>query len=187
MKISKLLLSLIFAASTQLAWGESMKNFEVETITGEKKALADYGDGVLVIVNTASKCGFTKQYKGLVKLQDDYQEKGVTVIGFPSGDFGGQELDTNEAIAQFCDTKFGVDFPLMTKTHVKGEKQHPLFKALTTAENPDFQGNIKWNFEKFIIDNNGVLRRKFRSTTAPDSKKFREALDQVLAEPKSGE
>lgn len=163
-----------------------MKALEVETITGEKKTLGDFGASVLVIVNTASKCGFTKQYAGLVRLQKDYKDKNVVVIGFPSGDFGGQELDSNEAIQQFCDTTFGVDFPLMAKTHVKGEKQHPLFAFLTTAENQDFKGKIRWNFEKFIVDPNGVLQRRFRSMTSPDSKKFREALDQVLSGTEGG-
>jgi glutathione peroxidase len=178
----RLMISLLTIASiSQYSLGASMNTIDVETITGETRKLGDFGDAVLVIVNTASKCGFTKQYAGLVELQKDYKDKGVVVIGFPSGDFGGQELETNEAIAQFCDAKFGVDFPLMSKTHVKGEDQHPLFKILTTAENPDFTGDIRWNFEKFIVDQNGKLRRRFRSMTAPDSKKFREALDQVLS------
>jgi glutathione peroxidase len=182
MKLAKYIFSSLLAASTTHAAAVAdIYDIEVETITGKKQSLREFAGKVIVIVNTASRCGFTKQYAGLVALQKEYADKGVTVVGFPSGDFGGQELAENAAIAEFCEVNFGVDFPLMAKTSVKGDNQHPLFAYLTSAANPDFTGDIRWNFEKFIIDRNGVLQRRFRSRTTPDSKTFREALDQILS------
>ncbi len=182
MKYLKYLLTAILTLSTTNARaGESVHAFEVRNITGETVPLSSFAGNVLVIVNTASKCGFTRQYAGLVELQEIYADKGVTVIGFPSGNFGGQELASDEEIAEFCDATFGVNFPLMTKTHVRGDDQHPLFTYLTSADNPDFTGGIRWNFEKFIVDQHGVLRRRFRSRTAPDAPAFREAIHQLLA------
>ena len=181
MKIIIYVLSSILAVSTtHVMASTNTHDFAAETITGETVSLGAYAGNVLVIVNTASRCGFTRQYAGLVELQEAYAEKGVVVIGFPSGNFGGQELGSNEEIAAFCEANFGVNFPLMAKTNVRGRDQHPLFAYLTSAENPDFTGSVRWNFEKFIVDQTGVLRRRFRSRTGPDDPAFREAIDQLL-------
>jgi len=187
MPIKSLFLSTILAsAAAPLSAATNVLAFEAETITGTRQGMQDFAGQVLVIVNTASRCGFTRQYRPLVELQKQYAERGVTVIGFPSGDFGGQELATNAEIATFCESNFGVNFPLMAKTSVKGPNQDALFAYLTSAPNPDFTGNIRWNFEKFLIDRKGVLRRRFRSRTAPDSETFRQALDELVSVTRGG-
>ncbi len=114
-------------------------------------------------------------------MQKDYADKGVVVLGFPANNFGGQEPGSNQEIAEFCSSKFGVDFPMFAKVSVKGDDQSPLFQYLTQAENPDFTGNIRWNFEKFLVDVDGVLRHRFRSTTNPSDEKFRKELDILLS------
>src|SRR5690606_39117 len=123
----------------------------------------------ILIVNTASKCGYTKQYAELQQLQELFKNK-LVVIGFPAGNFNNQELDNNTDIKDFCQKNYGVSFPLSEKISVKGNDIHPLFKMLTQASNPDFTGDIKWNFEKFLIDENGKLIRRFRSAVTPLSK-----------------
>lgn len=169
-------------ATGLFAEAQTAHDFKVTSIDGTEVNLSDYKGKTLVIVNTASRCGFTKQYTDLVKLQDDYEDKGVVVLGFPANNFGGQEPGSNAQIREFCTSKFMVDFPMFGKVSVKGEDKVPLFAYLTTADNPDFNGDIRWNFEKFIVDGEGNLRRRFRSTTNPDSKKFRAALEGVLSE-----
>jgi len=157
-------LLLMAAKTTEL---NDIYKFNLQTIQGEDITLEEYSGNVLLIVNTASKCGYTPQYKELQKLHDTYKDQGFTVLGFPSGDFGGQELASNEEIIEFCEVNYGVEFPLFSKTSVKGEEIHPIFEHLTTAENSDFTGDINWNFEKFLIDRNGNLLRRFRSNASP--------------------
>ncbi len=158
----------------------SVHEFETETITGENISMEQYAGKVLVIVNTASRCGFARQFADLIQLQKDYADKGVVVIGFPSRNFGRQELEEDEAIAAYCEENFGVDFQLMTLTDVRGSNQSPLFAHLTSADNPDFTGVIRWNFEKFIVDQEGVLQRRFRSGTSPRDAAFRQAIEKLL-------
>jgi glutathione peroxidase len=144
----------------------SVYDFKLKTIDGKNFNLAAYKGKKLLIVNTASKCGFTPQYAELQKLADQYKDK-VTVVGFPANNFGGQEPGANLAIKEFCQKNFGVTFPLSEKVSVKGDDISPLFKYLTSAENPDFKGEIQWNFEKFLIDENGKLIHRYRSTVKP--------------------
>lgn len=146
-------------------------DFSFKTIDGKEMHLDEFRGKPLLIVNTASKCGFTKQYKELQELHKLHGEE-VVVIGFPSDNFGGQELDNNEDIAAFCEENYGVTFLLSEKVDVKGEHATPLFKYLTTAENPDFTGDIKWNFEKFVIDGDGKLTHRYRSRTNPMDKEL---------------
>ena len=141
-------------------------DFSFQTIDGKKISLAEFKGRQILIVNTASKCGFTKQYKELQALHEQYGDK-LLVIGFPSDNFGNQEFESNEEIAEFCEKNFGVNFILAEKVDVKGEKINPLFQYLTTAENPDFTGEIKWNFEKFLINKDGKLAHRFRSKVNP--------------------
>lgn len=145
----------------------TVHTFKVNNIDGEEINLADYNGKVLLIVNTASKCGFTPQYHDLEKLYDEYKDQGLVVLGFPANNFGGQEPGSNEDIKTFCLTKYDVSFPMMSKVSVKGNDIHPLFKELTTAENESFTGEIKWNFEKFLIGKEGQLVERFRSRTKP--------------------
>lgn len=145
---------------------DSVHDFSFKSIDGKEVNLSDFKGKKILIINTASKCGYTKQYEDLQKLSETYQDK-LVLIGFPSGDFGGQELGTNEEIVEFCQKNYGVTFLMAEKTHVKGKNQSDLFKYLTQAPNPNFTGEIKWNFEKFLIDENGQLMHRFRSKTEP--------------------
>ncbi|WP_246163314.1 glutathione peroxidase [Sphingobacterium humi] len=144
----------------------SVYDYSFKSIDGKEVSLADFKGKQLLLINTASKCGFTKQYKELQELHEQYGDK-LVVIGFPSDNFGGQEFDANDKIQEFCEQNFGVTFMLSEKVNVKGDKINPLFKYLTTAENADFTGDIKWNFEKFLINKDGKLVHRYRSKVTP--------------------
>jgi glutathione peroxidase len=140
--------------------------FKLKNIDGQNFDLSKYKGKKVLIVNTASKCGYTPQYKDLQKLADLYKDK-VVVIGFPANNFASQEPGANADIKTFCEKNYGVTFPLSEKVSVKGDDIAPIFKYLTEAPNPDFTGEIKWNFEKFLIDENGKLIHRYRSQTTP--------------------
>lgn len=166
-------------------------DFSITTITGEKKNLSDYAGKVLLIVNVASKCGFTKQYEGLQKLYKTYKDKGLEILGFPCNQFAEQEPGDSDEIQQFCKLNYGVSFPLFEKINVRGEDAHPLYKFLSEKipfkgfdlNNPDakflsdflkanfpeyLEGNsIKWNFTKFLIDRQGNIIERFESPIEP--------------------
>ena len=147
----------------------SLFDIEVKTIQGQVQTLEPYRGQVMLIVNTATKCGFAPQFKGLQKLHDTYKDQGFTVLGFPSGQFANQELGTDEEVAQACELNFGVSFPLFSKIDVNGKNAHPLFKHLT-KEAPGLLGSksIKWNFTKFLIDSAGQVIKRYSPTTTPD-------------------
>jgi glutathione peroxidase len=145
---------------------KSVYDFKMKTIDGKEVSLSKYKGKKILIVNTASKCGFTPQYEDLEKLHQKYGSE-LVLIGFPAGNFGGQELATNTEIKEFCKANFGVTFLLSQKVSVKGSDIDPLFKYLTTEENPDFKGDINWNFEKFLINEKGQLVHRFRSKVTP--------------------
>ncbi len=145
---------------------KSVYDFSFKTIDGKEVKLSKFKGKKILIVNTASKCGYTPQYQDLEKLHKQYG-KNVVLIGFPAGNFGGQELATNSEIQDFCKKNFGVTFLLSEKVSVKGADINPLFSFLTNQENPDFKGDIKWNFEKFLIDEKGQLAHRFRSGVKP--------------------
>jgi glutathione peroxidase len=136
---------------------------------------------VLLIVNVASKCGLTPQYKALEALQQKYQAKGFTVLGFPCNQFGGQEPGSNEEIKQFCSSKYSVTFPLFDKLAVNGPKRHPLYAELAGESSP-FPGDIKWNFGKFLIGKDGKIIKRFEPKTTPDSPEVTAAIEAALAE-----
>ncbi len=144
----------------------NVHQFTIRSIDGDPVNLADFKGKKLLLVNTASKCGYTKQYADLQKLSEMYKDK-LVVIGFPANNFGGQEPGSNEDVQAFCEKNYGVTFLLAEKSSVKGDDIHPLFAYLTKAENPDFTGDIKWNFEKFLVNENGKLIRRFRSAVKP--------------------
>ncbi len=153
-------------------------DFSATSIEGKPIELSSLKDKVLLIVNTASQCGFTSQYQGLQALYDKYANKGVEVLGFPCNQFGAQEPGTGTAIQSFCQTRFGVSFPLFEKIDVNGANAHPLFQYLTKAA-PGILGTegIKWNFTKFLVDGNGNVVKRYGSTTEPkDIEKDIEAL-----------
>lgn len=145
---------------------KSIYDFSFKTIDGKDVKLSKFKGKKILIVNTASKCGFTPQYEDLEKLHKQYGNK-LVLIGFPAGNFGGQELATNSEIKEFCTEKFDVTFLMAEKSSVKGADITPLFKYLTTTQNPDFTGDINWNFEKFLINEKGQLVHRFRSKVKP--------------------
>jgi glutathione peroxidase len=148
----------------------SVYDFSAKTIEGEKKALADYKGKVLLIVNVASQCGFTPQYAGLEALQKRFGKDGFSVLGFPCNQFGAQEPGSETEIARFCETRFGVTFPLFAKIDVNGEGAHPLYRYLT-SEKAGVLGTeaIKWNFTKFLIDREGRPVARYGSSTKPEA------------------
>lgn len=168
MKTLFILISLLTAAPL-------VYQFKVTSIDGGTIDLEKFRGKKILIVNTASKCGFTPQYAELQQLADRYKDK-LVVIGFPANNFGGQEPGSNTDIQEFCKKNYGVTFPLSEKISVKGDDADPLFKYLTSAENPDFTGEIKWNFEKFLIDEHGKLIHRFRSKVKPLSEEITKYL-----------
>jgi len=162
MKLLAIFFSLLFITAAP----SSTYDFKLKNIDGQDFSLAKYKGKKILVVNTASKCGFTPQYVDLQKLSELYKDK-VVVVGFPANNFGQQEPGTNSEIKAFCASYAAVKFPLSEKVSVKGEDISPLFKYLTEAPNPDFTGDIKWNFEKFLIDENGKLIHRFRSQVKP--------------------
>jgi glutathione peroxidase len=171
MKTLALIIALLFAIAPS-----SVYEFKLKSIDGKDFSLAKYKGKKVLIVNTASKCGFTKQYADLEKLSEQYKGK-LVVVGFPANNFGGQEPGTNQDIKTFCKENFNVKFPMSGKVSVLGLDIDPLFQYLTTAPNPDFTGDIKWNFEKFLIDENGKLIHRFRSQTTPLSEDITKYLN----------
>jgi len=152
--------------------------FSVKKISGEETPLGTYRGKALLIVNTASKCGFTPQYAGLQELYLKYRDRGFEVLAFPSNDFGRQEPGTHEEIREFCDLRFKITFPLFEKIRVKGDKAHPLYHYLT--EQSPFKGGIKWNFNKFLVSPEGEIAARFGSMTAPTDGKLVEKLEGLL-------
>lgn len=160
---------------------KTIYDFSAERIDGSAESLKTYEGKVLLVVNTASKCGFTKQYDGLQKLWEQYQDQGLVVLGFPANNFMRQEPGDNEEIESFCKLNFGVNFPLFSKISVRGKDIHPLFAWLTSKEdNPEFAGKVNWNFNKFLISREGLLINRFGSQTEPLSKDLVEALEAAL-------
>ncbi|KQX66921.1 glutathione peroxidase [Paenibacillus sp. Root444D2] len=146
----------------------SIYNIEVKTISGETRSLSEYKGKVLLIVNTASACGLTPHYKGLQSLYEQYQDKGLVVLGFPCNQFGGQEPGTNEEIQSFCELNYNVTFPLFDKIDVKGENAHPLYTYLLTHTPETYRtGEIEWNFVKFLVNASGIVVKQYSASTDP--------------------
>ncbi|MDD2452114.1 MAG: glutathione peroxidase [Sulfurovum sp.] len=158
---------------------QSIYEFNVKTIDGKETTLAPYRDKVMLIVNVASKCGYTPQYEGLEALYQKYKEKGFVVLGFPSNQFGNQEPGTEEEIQQFCRVNFGVTFPMFSKIEVNGENTPPLY-AYLKSEQTGILGTeaIKWNFTKFLIDREGKVTARFGSSTKPNE--IEEEIEKLL-------
>lgn len=178
--MKKLILGALGAAAAGAAVAGSVYDFTMETIGGTPQPLSVYKGQVLLIVNTASRCGFTKQYAGLQSLYEKYKERGLVVLGFPANNFGGQEPGTNEEIQQFCTTRFNVAFPMFAKISVKGGDMHPLYVWLTSHPNG---APVAWNFNKFLIGRDGSLIAYFGSRTAPESEELNAAIEQALSQP----
>jgi glutathione peroxidase len=164
---------------TASAFAADISNIPFKTAEGKETRLSAYAGKVILLVNVASKCGFTKQYTGLQKLYEEHRAKGLVIIGFPCNNFGGQEPGTIAEIQDFCSTKFNVTFPIMDKIDVKGENQHPLYATLTGKDGA-FPGDIKWNFGKILIGKDGKPLARFDSFTKPESKELADAISAAL-------
>jgi len=157
----------------------SIYDFDMISIEGWNRSLSEYRDEVLLIVNTASKCGFTPQYEGLQKLYDDYKNRGFVVLGFPANDFLRQEPGTNEEIKEFCSVTYNITFPMFEKIHVKGKEIHPLYEYLTAGGGKEeFAGKISWNFAKFLIGRQGEIIARFDPKDDPE--KIRPYIEEAL-------
>ena len=153
----------------------------VRTLEGGPAALSDYQGKALLIVNVASQCGLTPQYSGLQQLHEEYGGRGFEVLGFPCNQFGAQEPGTPEEIAGFCETNYGVEFPLFEKLEVNGEDRHPLYEDLTAVpDGAGEAGDIQWNFEKFLVSPNGEIVGRFRPMTSPDDPDLVQAIEDQL-------
>ncbi len=181
MKAIVLLITLIsFIMFTNTERTDNIYQYELNSIDGEMISLDEYSGDVVLVVNTASECGYTGQYEGLQKIYETYSDQGFKVLGFPANNFGGQEPGSDDEIATFCELNYGVTFPMFSKISVKGDDQHPLFDYLTKLENPDFTGEVSWNFEKFLIDRNGNLVRRFKSNVEPEDENLLAAIQELL-------
>jgi len=175
-------LTIVFAMVTSsILSASSVYDHNVLDIDGNETSLKKYEGKVLIIVNVASKCGFTRQYKGLEELYSKYKEQGLVICGFPCNQFGGQEPGSEKEIKEFCSTKFGVTFPMYSKIKVKGEGIHPLYEFLTRKNSPT-KGSVKWNFTKILVNKTGNPIDRFGSLTSPSSSKLRKAIKKALEE-----
>ena len=172
---------LCLAFSAAVARGEAASPLvgEVKKIDGSPADLAAYKGKVVLVVNVASRCGYTSQYAGLQKLYDAHKDKGLVVLGFPANEFGAQEPGSDAEIARFCSTTYGVTFPMFSKIVVKGPGIAPLYKALTETANPP--GDVKWNFEKFLIGRDGTIKGRYTSGVGPDDAALKAAIEAELA------
>jgi glutathione peroxidase len=159
----------------------SIYDAEISTLEGEKASLADYEGKALLLVNVASKCGLTPQYEGLERLHEQYADRGFEVLGFPCNQFGGQEPGTAEEIREFCDTNYHVAFPLFEKVDVNGQHAHPIYQELTQAADAEGEaGDVKWNFEKFLVSPDGKVVARFRPPVSPEDPLLIEAIEANL-------
>lgn len=157
----------------------SVLDFTMETIDGEMRQLSVYKGNVLMIVNTASKCGYTPQYESLEQLYCVYKDRGFHIVAFPANNFLWQEPGSNEEIKKFCIEKYGVTFDLFAKISVKGKDKHPLYQYIT--ERSSISGDIKWNFQKYLVDREGKIVARFAPSVDPMSKEVREKVEELLA------
>ncbi len=167
----------VFAATSAFAGG--LYDIPLKDIKGKDTTLKPYEGKVMLIVNVASKCGNTKQYKELQELHEKFKKDGLAVLAFPCNDFGGQEPGTNEEIQQFCDSRYSVTFPLFDKITVKGPDKHPLYAELSGPDSP-FPGDVKWNFGKFLVGKDGAILARFEPKTKPDAPEVVKAIEAAL-------
>ena len=179
----KKLVLLALAMLTQIACAQpkpSLYEIPLKDINDRATSLKEYQGKVLLVVNVASQCGLTPQYKALEAVHRKYKDKGFTVLGFPCNDFGAQEPGSPDEIKAFCSKNYDVTFPLFAKLHVKGPEQHPLYATLSGKASP-FPGEVKWNFGKFLIGKDGKILQRFEPQTKPDAPELIEAIEAALA------
>ena len=178
-----LILMLCVACTSLSAEPKSIYDFTIKTIAGEKISLKTYHGKVVLLVNVASKCGFTPQYAGLEALYEKYKDKGLVIVGIPANNFMQQEPGTDAEIKKFCSNKYNVTFPMMSKVSVLGDDQAPLYSFLTDkSADPRFAGDIKWNFTKFLFDRSGKPVARFEPNVTPDSPQVTAAIESALTQ-----
>jgi glutathione peroxidase len=159
----------------------TVHDFKAKTIDGKEQSLAEYSGKVLLVVNVASQCGLTPHYAGLQELYENFRDRGLVVLGFPCNQFGAQEPGSEAEIKTFCETRYGVDFPMFAKIEVNGSNRHPLYEYLTKqSTQPDGAGDIQWNFAKFLVDRSGQVTARFAPPTAPVSEEIVGAIEKAL-------
>ena len=171
-------MTLLFGSNVSAKYEKLAYDFNFNDLDGSSFSLSDFKNKVIVVVNVASQCGFTKQYKDMQEIWDKYQEKGIVMVGVPSNDFGSQEPGNSKEIKNFCEAKFGITFPMTEKVAVKGENAHPFY--LWAKKNHGKSAIPKWNFHKIIIGKNGKVVDTFASITSPSSKRFISAIKKAL-------
>ncbi|MDR3687937.1 MAG: glutathione peroxidase [Fimbriimonas sp.] len=172
-------LSIAMATSGRRSEPSTIYDFKMTNIDGRAVKLSRFKGKVILVVNVASKCGYTPQYKGLEALYKEKKDKGFVILGFPANNFGAQEPGSDAEIKQFCTGKYDVTFPMFSKISVKGDDEHPLYKWL--IENSDRHDDIEWNFTKFVIGKDGKVFKRFMSKDTPDSEQVTQAIDEALA------
>jgi glutathione peroxidase len=175
---------MLYVACTSLeAQTKSIYDFTMKSIDGQPVSLGSYSGKVVLLVNVASKCGFTPQYAGLESLYEKYKDRGLAIVGIPANNFAQQEPGTNEEIKKFCSNKYNVTFPMMAKVSVLGDDKTPLYTFLTGAgTDPQFAGDIKWNFTKFLFDRSGKPVARFEPNVTPDSPQVTAAIEAALGQ-----
>ena len=178
----KVLFSLLFCAAAVMAADKSVYDFTLNSIDGQSAPLAAYKGKVVLLVNVASRCGFTPQYSALESTYEKYKDRGFVIVGIPANNFGAQEPGTNQEIKTFCASKYNVTFPMMAKVSVKGEDITPLYQFLTDkSAHPQTGGEIQWNFTKFLIGPDGRVITRFEPEITPDSPPVTSAIEKALA------
>ena len=168
-------------AASSFSAASSLYDFTLPSIDGKPMPLANFKGKVLLLVNVASRCGFTPQYTALESIYEKYKGQGLVILGFPANNFGAQEPGSNAEIKTFCSTKYSVTFPLYAKVSVKGDDQTPLYKFITSKDsNPSVAGEIQWNFTKFLVDRSGKVVQRFEPDVTPDSAEVVAAIEKLL-------
>jgi glutathione peroxidase len=182
MRKFSLFLMFFVACASLFAQSKTIYDFTIKSIDGQPVSLGSYSGKVVLLVNVASKCGFTPQYAGLEAVYEKYKDKGLVIVGVPANNFMQQEPGTNDEIKKFCSNKYNVTFPMMSKVSVKGDDQTPLYQFLTGKDtDPQYAGDIKWNFTKFLFDRSGKPVARFEPATTPDSPEVTAAIEAALA------
>ena len=173
---------LLFCAAELTAGDKTVFDYTLNTIDGQPAPLSAYKGKVVMLVNVASRCGFTPQYTGLEGIYEKYKDRGFVIVGIPANNFGSQEPATNQEIKTFCQSKYNVKFPMMSKVSVKGDDQTPLYQFLTDkSANPKTGGDIQWNFTKFLVGPDGQILARFEPKVTPDSPEVTTAIESALA------